>query len=81
MVNVLEMYIWTNQENEERIDILTIPREENVWKNIFIGTIKMITEQILSIQWANEFLNEQIELFTEILILILSKLLFYWANK
>jgi hypothetical protein len=50
-------------------------------KNIFIGTIKMITEQILSIQWANEFLNEQIELFTEILILILSKLLFYWANK
>ncbi len=35
MVNVLEMYIWTNQENEERRNILTIPREENVWKKYF----------------------------------------------
>ncbi len=49
-------------------------------QNIFIEKIKVITGKNTTFYWVNEFINQQTELITESLILILSNSLIYWAN-
>ncbi len=70
------------EKRREKKEISSLYQEKRMFgENIFMGIIKVCTDQISSFQWADEFFTEQIELFIEILILILNKLLIYWTNK